>query len=55
MRPPEARLPVARHIFLNPYRARLIDRDTPWKWSRCDSADRSWFNPNIDRNLPRPE
>jgi REP element-mobilizing transposase RayT len=51
----EHRLPVFLYIFLNPYRAKLVARDTRWHGYYCCPEDWRWFEPLSDSACPIPD
>jgi REP element-mobilizing transposase RayT len=55
LRPHESALPYFHYIYLNPYRAKLIEAGTEWPWFFCGAEDRAWFLPLLDNGLPVPE
>ena len=48
-------LPVFLYIYLNPYKARLIERNAPWPWFYCHPDEWAWFKDYLDNDLPPPE
>jgi REP element-mobilizing transposase RayT len=48
-------LPTFRYIYLNPYRAGLIEIGQRWPWYYCCPEDAEWFEPLTDDGLPFPE
>jgi REP element-mobilizing transposase RayT len=48
-------LPVFLYIFLNPYRAGLIDRCEQWPGYYCRPMDWNWFGQMTSESLPLPE
>ena len=55
LRPDEDRLPVFRYIFLNPYRANLLNFSEKWPGYYCCPLDWAWFAPLTDKDGPLPE
>lgn len=55
LRPDEDRLPVFLYIFLNPYRANLLQSPAPWPAYYCTPEDWSWFEPLTNATCPYPE
>ncbi|MFA6290054.1 MAG: transposase [Opitutaceae bacterium] len=54
VRPDEDRASIFHYIYLNPYRASLCTPAATWPWFHCCDADRAWFEPRLDNNLPPP-
>jgi len=50
----EPSLPVFLYIYLNPYRAQLIERSAPWPWFYCRPDEWAWFKDYLDNDLPPP-
>jgi REP element-mobilizing transposase RayT len=48
-------LPTFLYIFLNPYRARLIETGRKWPWYYCAPEDWEWFGGMTNEALPFPE
>jgi putative transposase len=48
-------LPVFLYIFLNPYRAGLIQAGQQWQGYYCSPDDWNWFEPLTNSSLPFPE
>lgn len=55
MRANEDRLPVFLYVFLNPYRAKLLDTTERWPAYFCCPEDWSWFEPLTNSSAPFPE
>ena len=55
MRADEDRLPVFTYIYLNPYRADLVNVDDRWSGYYCCEDDWKWFQPRTDDGCPYPE
>ena len=55
IRADEDRAPVFQYIFLNPYRAGLIDHTRRWSGYYCAPADWEWFGGLTDEACPYPE
>ncbi|MBI5767620.1 MAG: transposase [Verrucomicrobia bacterium] len=55
MRPDEDRLPVFLYIFLNPYRAKLLQSSEKWPGYFCSTDDWNWFGPLTNSEVPFPE
>ncbi len=47
--------PVLRYIYLNPYRANLVQPHERWPHYHCSAVDWQWFGRQLDRELPIPE
>jgi len=54
LRTREDLLPVFLYVFLNPYRAMLIDTSQRWPAYYCSAADWAWFGRLTDRCHPVP-
>jgi putative transposase len=54
IRDTEDRLPIFLYIYLNPYRAKLVDESTEWPGFWCSEADFEWFRQITNRDLPMP-
>ena len=48
-------LPTFLYIFLNPYRADLIEPTQRWLWYECAPRDWEWFGRMTNEDLPYPE
>jgi REP element-mobilizing transposase RayT len=55
LREGDDRLPVFLYVFLNPYRAGLIDAGQTWPGFWCRAEDWEWFNKMTDADCPFPE
>lgn len=55
LREHDDRLPVFLYIFLNPYRAGLIERTEKWPAYYCRAEDWAWFKELTDEDRPMPE
>lgn len=55
LRPDDERLPIFLYIYLNPYRARLLQAPEKWSHFRCCGEDWTWFQHELARDLPPPE
>ena len=55
LRSTEELLPTFLYIFLNPYRAGLIEPVQRWPWYECDMADWEWFGGLTTESRPDPE
>ena len=55
MRPEDDCLAVFLYIYLNPYRAGLIEAQETWPHYYCDPGDWSWFSSYLEADLPPPE
>ncbi len=55
LRPDEDVLPLFLYIFLNPYRARLLDGTERWPGYYCCEEDWKWFEPLTNASVPFPE
>lgn len=53
--PEEGALAVFLYIYLNPYRANLIDSGKKWPHYRCRAEDWDWFHTQLDTEHPYPE
>lgn len=54
VRAEEKRLPVFLYIYLNPYRARLVDTAKKWPGYFCTPEDWAWFSPMTNQGCPFP-
>ena len=48
-------LAVFLYIYLNPYRAGLVDETGEWPHYFCGQDDWSWFSSYLDQDIPPPE
>jgi REP element-mobilizing transposase RayT len=55
LRPSDELLPTFLYIFLNPYRAGLIQTDQKWPWYTCSPRDWEWFGGMTKKACPYPE
>jgi REP element-mobilizing transposase RayT len=55
MRDDDERLPVFLYIFLNPYRAGLLNAGQSWPGYDCSPNDQIWFEPLTNCECPFPE
>jgi len=55
LRPEEDPLPVFLYIFLNPYRANLVQSNQTWPGYFCAEDDWCWFGGLTDASCPLPE
>ncbi len=55
LRPDDDQLPLFLYIYLNPYRANLIQRGQVYAHYYCQPSDWAWFQPLTNENLPFPE
>ena len=55
LRKGEDRLPVFRYLFLNPYRAGLLQPNEKWPGYFCATNDWAWFGPLTEKECPLPE
>jgi REP element-mobilizing transposase RayT len=55
MRPQEDPLPVFLSIFLNPYRAGLLQQNEQWPGYFCCEEDWAWFGALTNESVPVPE
>ena len=55
LRPDEPVLPVFHYIFMNPYRAKLLQGFEKWPGFRCGVEDWEWFQHHLDKDCPYPE
>jgi putative transposase len=47
--------PTFLYIFLNPYRAGLVETGQKWPWYYCAPEDWEWFGGLTNESLPFPE
>jgi putative transposase len=55
LRPDEPVVEVLRYIFLNPYRAGLVDPGSTYPWFWLHPEEAAWFVPTLDDGKPFPE
>jgi putative transposase len=55
MRPNDDALLVFLYIYLNPYRASLLDKSEAWPWYYCAGKDWGWFRSYLKEERPVPE
>jgi REP element-mobilizing transposase RayT len=55
LRPEEDPLPVFLYIFLNPYRANLVQSNQTWPGYFCTDDDWCWFGELTNASCPLPE
>lgn len=55
LREQDDRAPIFLYIFLNPYRAGLIERNERWPAYYCRPEDWAWFGELTDADCPMPE
>lgn len=55
LRAGEDRLPVFRYLYLNPYRAGLIQMNEKWPGYFCAMDEWAWFASMTNQDCPLPE
>lgn len=55
LRPDDDRLPIFLYIYLNPYRAGLLQKSAKWPHYYCRSEVWAWFRDMLDADRPYPE
>lgn len=54
LRREENLLPYFLYLYLNPYRAGLVDMNSRWPGFFCRFEDFAWFSPLLNAGLPEP-
>lgn len=55
LRPDDNRMSLFLYIYLNPYRAGLMERSGQWPHYYCREEEWLWFRDMLDADLPHPE
>lgn len=55
IRPDDDRLAVFRYIYLNPYRAGMLEKTDKWPHYHCREEEWGWFRDMLDDERPYPE
>ncbi len=47
--------PTLHYLYLNPYRAKLLDNNFTWPYTHIDPDAWKWLQPLLDKECPYPE
>ena len=47
--------PTLHYLYMNPYRAKLLEAKSSWPYTHIDSEAWKWFQPLLDKDCPYPD